>query len=123
MSQLGAECPFCGARFLNMKLVTVDEAALLLGVERGTVMSWIKAGKLDPRCYVRGPRVIYLIDSYDIDEFNDKYRPRRSTVSKDSPNLVAQRAYRILRLKHPKYTKEPDGTTALWKILNDDKAG
>ena len=125
MSSLGVECPFCGARFVNFKLVTVDETAHALGVSRATVMEYIKDGMLDPRIWVRGGmRVIYMFDSYDIDQFNEKYRPRRSTVSKDSPNLVARRAYKILRLKHPKYTKEPGGKkTPLYKILDDGKSG
>ena len=122
MSQLGAECPYCGGRFLNMKLITVDETAHIIGVARATVMDWIKKGHLDPRVWVKnGQTVTYMIDSYDIDQFNDKYRPRRSTLSKDSTNAVARRAYKILRLKHPVYTKNPDGKTALQKILDDDK--
>jgi len=124
MSLLGALCPFCGGRFVNMKLMTVDETAHTLGVKRGTVMSWIKGGQLDPRCWVRGGQTVtYMIDSYDVDKFNEQYRPRRSTLSKDSTNAVARQAYKILRLKHPRYTKNPDGTTPLQKILDDDKAG
>jgi len=122
-SMLGAECPFCGGRFVDIRLITVDETGHMLGVPRGTVKRWIREGMLDARVWVRGGRqVIYMIDSYDIDEFKKNYRPRRSELSPDSPNPIARQAYRILRLKHPgAYQKGNRKLTPLQKVLDDDK--
>jgi len=103
------ECPLCGARFIDIRLFTLDEAALKVNVKKQTIQRWIKAGELDARVWVRGKvgPVRYMIDSYDLEDFMLRHFPKRSTLAPDAENELARRAYRILKFRKPPKLRNP----------------
>ena len=108
---MATECPYCGARFLDLRLFTRDEAARRIGVATSTIIRWIHNGELDARLWVRGKigPVRYMIDSYDLEAFMMRHFPRRSELRSDHDNIIARRAYQALRFKkQPKLKNQPD---------------
>ena len=97
------ECPYCGARFMDIRLFSINEVASRLGVALNTIKGWIRTGELESRVWVRGKvgPVRYVIDSYDVEEFMGRHFPKRSTLRPDHENVIARRAYRALRFKKP----------------------
>jgi len=101
------ECPECGARFIDIRMFTREETARKLGCSVWSIKDWIKKGELEARVWVKGKTgpVVYMIDSWDLEEFMLKHFPKRSTLAPDAENHKARRAYRILRFRRPPGTK------------------
>lgn len=97
------ECPQCGLRFMDIRLFTREEAARKLGCADATIRKWIKDGELEARVWVKGKTgpVVYMIDSWDLEEFMLRHFPKRSSLSLDAANPKARLAYSILRFKYP----------------------
>ena len=87
---------------MDIRLYFVSEAAEICRCAVSTIKDWIKSGELEARVWVRDKtHCIYMIDSWDLENFMLRHFPRRSTLSSDAENHKARRAYRILRFKKP----------------------
>jgi len=87
---------------MDIRLFTVSEVAEKCRVAYPTVKNWIKSGELETRVWVRDKtHCIYMIDSWDLENFMLRHFPRRSEVRPDSENYKARAAYKILRFKRP----------------------
>lgn len=92
------QCPKCGIRFIDRKIYTLDEAAIMLRRPLSTIQWWAKSGQLPVRVaggQIRG-RLKYLVDANDLDAFIDHHFPHKSELSATSPNPRARLLFKML---------------------------